>query len=458
MKILLASPRRSAFTGESISAPHIGLLSIASALREGTFADIRSVDVRVVDDQVYWIQNPESEPGDCIQGYCADIVGVQAVTAGIKNAIHLLRKVFECSPRSLKVLGGVASSMVQELFSTGYVDVIVRGEGEHTFSDLVQAYGETGLSGLRKVSGITYKNHEGKVIENKDRPSIDFLDKIPLPARDLVDINLYRRISKGRVGNVITSRGCSFSCPYCYSKHQWGIGQRHFSVDRAVLEIRVLVEDYKLDRIRIEDDHFFEDRQRVLTFCNALKETGLSKKIEWEAKGRPEQLDEEILRITRDTGNFRVMTGVETLNSDLLKRINRKVPIETIKRALDSLKKCGVGVQATIILGIPGETIDSMRKTLDWLDNRLSGRDIIGPCFFTPFAKVHKEMMERVNYTIEVHDTDYYAGHVPITSSPECSYEDLLSLYEEIGKQRQGSYKRIGHLRSMEEIRKRINL
>src|SRR5205085_2792634 len=98
-------------------------------------------------------------------------------------------------------------------------------------------------------------------------------DTLPLPARDLVDMHLYRRISRGRAGNVITSRGCSYACAYCYSRHQWGVGQRRHGVERVLREVSILLDEYGFDRIRIEDDDFLEDRQWVVGFCESLIET-----------------------------------------------------------------------------------------------------------------------------------------------------------------------------------------
>src|SRR5207244_8203861 len=112
----------------------------------------------------------------------------------------------------------------------------------------------------------------------------------------------YRRMSRGRAGNLITSRGCQHACAYCYSRHQWGVGQRRHGVERVIREIEILVDQYGFHRIRIEDDDFLADRPWVVSFCDALTAAGLPERVEWEAKARPDDLDEEIVGRLRDAG------------------------------------------------------------------------------------------------------------------------------------------------------------
>jgi radical SAM superfamily enzyme YgiQ (UPF0313 family) len=457
MDVMLVTPRRSAYTGEWITAPNQGLLSIAATLRESTFHDTHNVKVEVIDDQLLLLEDPSSAPGAFLDQRRPDIVGVQALTSNLKNAVKLCDTARGKNPDALTVLGGIAPTQIsEELVMSGAADVVVHGEGELTFSELVSTFGERGRAGLREVAGITYRDDYGRAVHNEPRPLVADLDQLPSPARDLADMATYQRVSKGRAGNLITSRGCSYACAYCYSRHQWGRGQRRHSVERALDEVTILLEDYGVDRIRIEDDDFIEDREWARAFCDGMRVRGLSGRLEWEAKGRPNQMDAELLRDLRSAGCFRLLMGVESLDPQLLKRLNRGVTVDMVERALGLLRASGVAVQATVILGIPGETLDATRYTLRWLDERLSGRDIVGACFFTPFHRVDREMAKRVNFKVEVEDTDCYTGHVPVTSSPACSYEELWALYEDMGNTRHGKFQRIGYLASFDEVRNRM--
>jgi len=458
MRILFITPRRSPFTGEWISAPNQGLLSMASSIREGIFFDTKNVEVVYVDDQLESLKNPQQLPGAYIASIKPDIVAIQAITSNLSNAIHLSKKTKALFPSTLVVMGGLAPTQRWNdlLKENSSIDVIVCSEGEITFSELVFEYGCNGKKNFDLIKGISYKDGNGEIMHNPEREKIHDLDILPFPARDIADMDTYLRVSKGRAGNLITSRGCSYICAYCYSKHQWGVGRRKQSIMRAIEEIRYMLEEYGIDRIRIEDDDFIEDKNWIMDFCRNLIDTGLASKIEWEAKGRPNLMQAELLTLLRNAGCFRLMMGVETLNPELLKKLQRGITVERTERAMQTMKNTGIAIQATVILGIPGEPVSSIRKTLNWLDEKLSGRDIVGACFFTPFDRVKEDMAQKLDYKIEIDNIDCYTGHMPVTSSTACSYEELWHLYEDMGSNRIGVFDRLGHLATRNIVSNRI--
>jgi radical SAM superfamily enzyme YgiQ (UPF0313 family) len=463
MQVLLVNARRSAYSGESISAPQLGLLSLASVLREGTFHPHKGVDARFIDDQLYVLDRPLAPPSMFLQDTDPDIVGVQVLTSSLKNGLRLVAETRHRKPQALTVIGGVgATPIARQLVESGQVDVVVRGEGEYSFSQLVWEYGENGRRNFDKIRGIVYMDEDGQVVQTPDAPQVMPLDRLPLPARDLADMARYRKISRGRAGNIITSRGCSYACAYCYSKHQWGVGQRRHSAQRVVQEIRELVEEYDFDRIRIEDDDFVEDVGRMQELCRTIEESGLEGRFEWEAKARPDLIDDDMARMLRKSGCFRLLVGVETLDWSLLKRLGRPVKVEVTERALDTLSRAGIGVQATIILGIPGETDEAMRATLTWLQARLgeNEHDIVSPCFFVPFnPEVEKDMAKRVDFILETSDTDCFTGHIPVTSSDGASVDQLWKLYEDMTPtRRSGMYHQVAHLAPLDEVQRRLGL
>jgi radical SAM superfamily enzyme YgiQ (UPF0313 family) len=459
MHVVLASPRRSPFTGEAITAPHQGLLSLAAVLREGTFDDTRSVTVDVFDDQLHSLVHDPSAPGEFLDNIQPDIFGVQAVTSGISNALALVAKAKTRNPCLLAVLGGVGPTQeAKTLVEGGQVDVVVRGEGETSFSALVASYARSGRKLLENVPGISFINDDGKFVSTPPAPAIARLDELPLPARDLVDMATYSRISHGRAGNLVTSRGCSFACSYCYSRHHWGRGQRRFSVGRVIQEIELLVDRYGMNRIRIEDDDFLEDEIWVDAFCTELLARGLDRRMEWESKARPDHMEPERLKLLRRAGCFRFLMGVETLDNDRLRKLSRPIPVETTERALRMLRDADIAVQATLILGIPGETEHAMRHTLSWLEDRLSGpRDIVSPCFFVPFSEaIRQSVARRFDFTIEIQNRDCFTGHIPVVSSPACSLEQLQGLYDDLTPTRRGMYRHTAHLAPHAEVLSRL--
>jgi radical SAM superfamily enzyme YgiQ (UPF0313 family) len=459
MDVLLVAAKRSPYTGESISAPFQGLLSLAAVLRSGTFSETGGLHVSVVDEQLEFLASPGEPERRWLARYQPDVVGVQVCTSSLKNGLGLLREARARFPRALTILGGpgVASNAELPVLDEG-VDVVVRGEGEVTFPQLLFAFGTEGIRGFAQIPGIVYLSDDGVPVATRKREPIMDLDTLPFPARDLVDMATYRRISRGRAGNLITSRGCSYACAYCYSKYQWGVGQRRFSVDRTINEIRIMVEEYGIDRIRIEDDDFVEDRVWVTDFCNHLIASKLNLRIEWEAKARPDHMEAGILHLMRRSGCFRLLMGVETLDPTLLVRLSRPLQIPMLERAIDLLHQNDVGMQATVILGIPGETDQAMRHTLSWLEKRLKHQhDITSPCFFVPFYdEIGAAMYRKLPFQTDIHDTDFYTGHFPVVSSSACSREELCALYEDMQADRRGMYERIAHLAQEDEVHRRM--
>lgn len=463
MQVVLASARRSAYSGESISAPQLGLLSLAASLRAGTFRHTEGVDVRYVDDQLFVLDRPLAPPSTFLAGLQPDVVGVQALTSSLNNGLRLIAETRHARPHALTVLGGVGPTPVaRELVENDQVDVVVSGEGEVAFSHLVAEYAENGRANFGKIRGITFRDDDGAVVQTPKAPPVVDLDRLPPPARDLADMGRYRTISRGRSGNLITSRGCSYACAYCYSKHQWGVGQRRHSAQRVVAEIRELVERYGFDRIRIEDDDFVEDGARMQELCRAIEDSGLQGRFEWEAKARPDLIDDEMARMLRRSGCFRLLVGVETLDWSLLRRLGRPVRVEVTERALATLAGAGIGVQATLILGIPGETEEAMRGTITWLQARLgrNPHDIVSPCFFVPFHReVERDVAKRLEFCLETTDTDCFTGHIPVTSSAGASIEQLWTLYDDMKPARRGGkYERVAYLAPLDEVRRRLGL
>src|SRR5262249_53167883 len=127
--------------------------------------------------------------------------------------------------------------------------------------------------------------------------------------------------------------------------------------------------------------------------------------------------------------------------------------------ALRMLRKGGIAVQATVILGLPGETDRAMRRTLQWLEGLLGDNrhDLVSPCFFVPFTPdVEAAMQQRSPFRIEVQDMDCYTGHIPETPSNAFSFDDQNRLYEDMAPTRRGQFARIAHLATTDDVRDRL--
>ena len=163
----------------------------------------------------------------------ADIVGVSCMANLLPFTILALKDFKERYPNKTVILGGVGPAAVEEkvLQRFPWIDIIVKGEAEITFPELMQAL----LAGQQPVGipGVIYRDH-GRIIRNPDRERITNLDRIPLPAFDRVDLSQYAGYG------VVSSRGCPYRCTFCGVAPIWGHTAYHRSIDNIIHEIRIL--------------------------------------------------------------------------------------------------------------------------------------------------------------------------------------------------------------------------
>jgi radical SAM superfamily enzyme YgiQ (UPF0313 family) len=460
MRILLGNARRSAHTGESTTAPPLGLLTLAAVLRAGTFHDTTGAQVEVVDDDLAGPARRGAGLPGALRGRLPDIVGIHALTSSLGNGLRLAAEARQHRPTALVVLGGVgAAGPADRLVADGTVDVVVPGEAEYTFSDLVHRYAAGGRRCLQEVRGIVFRDDAGWVVRTPGVQVAD-LDRLPPPARDLADPRRYRTADAGRVGHLVAARGCPHG-----SWHPQGggcagngcAGDRRHGVPRVVAEIRELVERYGCDRVRIDGEDVVGDPVWTAALCTAISRSGLAGRFEWETTGRLHPVDDDLARMLRAAGCSRLALDAGPLDWRQLRRLGRTVQVQAADRALTGLAGAGIGVHLTATLGIPGESAGAMRETLAWLRRRLDGadRNVVSIRFFVPYRDgAARDATGRVVGRVETPDLDCWTGSLPVTSSPGASISELWQLYTELARTPR-SIRRpvIRHLRSGVEHR-----
>jgi radical SAM superfamily enzyme YgiQ (UPF0313 family) len=288
-----------------------------------------------------------------------DIVGITATTPLAPEAYRIADFVRE-NLNALVVMGGVhASIMTAEALQ--YVDIVVRGEGEIAFYEIVKSV-------LRK------KKLKEKVMS---RPYIKNLDAIPMPAWHLLDMNFYLRFgpqhtypigeSCKRTGLLITSRGCPFRCIFCYNSWR-DIPVRFHSAQRVIDEIKFLIENYDIDSIFFYDDSFLANKIRLKEICQLLKETGLNKKIIFGCQSRADQIDLKTLRMIKEAGCTYIDIGFESGSERILGILkNHTITVKQNSKAIKLYKSVGIKVGGTFMVGTPTETKEDMLATLRFI-------------------------------------------------------------------------------------------
>jgi len=365
MKILLVQP--TAKSWQQINTLSLGLAYIASYLEKGGY-QVACCDLGV--------QKVKKLPR-------ADVVGITATTPLINEAWRVARMAKRSG--AVTVLGGPhATCLPEESLKKKEVDFVVRGEGEETMLQLIQAL-EKGNP--KDVLGLSLKIKR-KIIHNPPRPLIKNLDKLPFPARHLFPplenyTNPHPILStKSPTANIITSRGCPFGCYFCY-KGTFGQNWRARSPENVVEEWRHLVKDYKVAEIGVQDDVFNIDIKRAIKICDLIISEKLI--IPWITSSgiRADLANEKLFKKMRESGCYRIAFGIESGNQKMvLEKIGKQLDLRKVRQAIKICKKLGIKTIGFFIIGHPWDTQNTVRETLDFALN--SGLDYAQFAVATP--------------------------------------------------------------------------
>ena len=372
-KILLVHPLGENWTpGEknvarvvNIMAP-LGLLSLASWLdNHGHQTKIHDCYAFPGDDDKIFSYLTEERP---------DFIGFSTTTSSFMDAIRLATRAKELLPTVQTVVGGVHISALREQLLQDYpvIDYGVVGEGEEILRELVESEGKD----LQGISGLIFRDH-GMVTFNGFRKNLIKMDTLPFPAYEKLqgfpDSYCLPIFSYPKAPNttVITSRGCPYTCSYC----DRSVFQRSYRYNSAEYMLGLLThlhQRFNIRHVNIYDDTFTLHRERVLEFCKLKIASGL--KMTFNCAARTEQLDEEMLALLKKADCWMISLGIETGDPDLLKRHrsylpNKELanPLENIRETVTLIKKAGIRVKGLFMLGLPGETGESIAKSMEYV-------------------------------------------------------------------------------------------
>lgn len=337
----------------SCAYPPLGLALAASLLEKN------NIPVSILDLQVEPLDAEQLETK--IKEINPQIIGVSSSTPVIKEAFKIAEIAKKALPEAKIVLGGIhATVMPQECIENKNIDIITRGESEYTFLELCT------LNNLSKIDGITYKTN-GLTITNKDREPVKYLDELPFPAYHLLPMNKY----KPALGTykrlpamiMLTSRGCPGRCTFCYS----GIKEKNIrtrSEENVIAEIKFLKEKYGIKEINFYDDVFTLFRNKVVRLCKIIIAEGLD--ITWSCMTRINLIDKELLSIMKKAGCHSICYGVESADEIILKNIQKFIDLNKAREVIKMTKEAGIEVRISLMFGNPGETEETMEKTIQF--------------------------------------------------------------------------------------------
>ena len=294
-----------------------------------------------------------------------DIVGISVNIVSYKEAMKYAARIKFAYTHTPLLFGGphCLSSAQRILEKNAAVDAVVIGEGENTLVEIVESLGKKNI--FEGLKGVAYK-YQNQIIHNEPRPLIENLDDIPFPAYHLLP-NLKRYRSRARakpVGYIFTSRGCPSQCTFC--SRNFGTFWRTHSPHRVVEEVCYLVKQHGVRQIDILDDNFTFDINRAAEILDLLARRCPGIAINLQIGVRVDRVNEELLLKMRKAGVFKIGFGIESGDQNILKKAKKGIDLDRAIALAGVARSLGMVTHAYFIIGLPGETAKTVRKTIDF--------------------------------------------------------------------------------------------
>jgi radical SAM superfamily enzyme YgiQ (UPF0313 family) len=310
----------------------------------GTIMRSKGYDVRVYIEDIQAI--------DMNEVLSADLVAVSAITSTAPQSYKLADVARRAG--AVVVMGGTHTSFMPEE-GMQHADFIVRGEGEFAFQELVDAI-QAG-EGFEKIQNLTYRDADGRILSNPERPKIPNLDVNPIP-----DYHLIEGWKPGGVISVATSRGCPFSCTFCSVPGMYGHAFRTHSIDRVLQELEI----HKGNLYTFfADDIFTANKKRVKELLRQMISRGLTPP--WGAQVRTETVDDpELLQMMRDSNCFNVYVGFESINPRTLKLFQKKQDLAKIERSIERFHAHKIRIHGMFVVGSDEDDVETIDATAEF--------------------------------------------------------------------------------------------
>ena len=349
MKILLIYPycQEERRDEEDVGVPPIGIYYVGALLRKHRY------DAEVLN--WHGMRERQEHIAAFLEESHPDVIGFSVLNANRWGAIDIARMAKKIDPGVKIVFGGIGATHLWRLLLTHFpeIDAVVLGEGEHTFLDLVRRYEHSRGPGPASVKGTAYRDDGGRPVTSPPRDLIADLDTLPDPATYFT------------FQHLVFTRGCVGRCTFCGSPAFWGHKVRSHSAPFFVTQLQRLHEK-GVSFFFVSDDTFTLERERVIAVCREIIDRGL--RITWAAISRVDSVDETLLRWMRRAGCIQISYGVESGSEKQRRFLNKPISRSRILRAFRLTQSYGIMARAYFIYGFPGETVETIRETLDLMD------------------------------------------------------------------------------------------
>jgi len=381
MHVLLVNPPSSSvFNTFGLSLPPTGLLYVAASLEQAGHR------VVVRDLAADGEQLSDRDIRD------ADIVGISADTTRADKALSIARRV-TATGRKVVLGGPHPQFMAEDIFASGAVDYIVKGEGEIVFCNLLRAL--QNKESVASVKGLIIKDGR-HLLETPAADPVD-IETLPFPARHLVDIHRYRASMDGRPSTpLVSSRGCPGACHFCSSSSFFGRGWRYRTAESVLAELDEIYNRYGFRAVCFMDDNFTLAPQRVEQIADGIICRGYD--LYWWNFSRVDTIVKNPVMVAKmaAAGSKTVYLGIESGNEDTLNSLGKNTTAADVTKAVEMLRQNGIESYGSYIIGNLNETSADVEKTIELavrLNTAIAQFTILTPY---PGTKLYEQIKDRI--------------------------------------------------------------
>lgn len=346
-----------------------------------------------------------------------DLIGITVFSPVYYEVITLFNRARKSFANTPVVLGGpYVTTIREEIFEETPADFAAYGEGEVTFSELIDYL--KGNKNVNEIKGLMIRKPDGTIETHPPQPHLKNLNELPLPAYDIFPMDRYP------LHRMVTSRGCPFGCSWCNSTSIWNNTYRTRNPENILAEVEYLIEQYGKKIFVFGDNSFNIEMKRVDKFCDLLLEKDLG--IMWSVSLRADLMTQELADKMKRAGCYNVAIGVESANNEILSHINKSVTIEKITCGIEILKKAGIEVMSQFVIGSPFETLDTVKESIQYAKN--SPSDFVNFYTVLPFKGTPQwdyVLQRGTLYTTKNHEYHTIKPRI-VFETPEFTYKDRL--------------------------------
>jgi radical SAM superfamily enzyme YgiQ (UPF0313 family) len=353
------------FSTEFEYACPIGIISLVASLRKtGYNSKMYKISQNLVNEKIY-----EKMANDIVN-FNSKIVGFSTYCNSYSSSLILAKIIKRLNPKVCIVFGGPHASNVdiETLEDFNCVDYILRGEADNTIISFVKYILSNNLDKVSTIPGLTFRKQHNNTLKVQRNASADYikdLDKLPLPAYDLIDLKNKKSVE------MDIGRGCPFECTFCSTKNFFSRKYRIKSIKRILFEMDWLFDNYEITDFCFNHDMFTMNRNYIIDFCEILikHKKKIKRDYTWNCSARIDCVDKELLIFMANSGCTGIFFGIESGSEKIQKLIKKRLQISEIYNICRETVSLGMDTAASFMIGFPYENRNDINMTLKTIIN-----------------------------------------------------------------------------------------